>query len=164
MLFRKDPFYEGSWYGNDTLWRVILDLATILFYIKPDGTYSDEVQKKAIYIIDGIVAGAKEGPLKPSNHKLGLLAAGTNPLLLDLICAKLIGYDYQKIPTLCQGLRHNLFSLDEQTVNDESININGNTFKLKDISPIGFLQPAFGWENHIELKLNALINESKPAK
>ena len=38
-----DSNYEGSWCGNDTVWRMCLDLQRILHYGLPDGWLSDKV-------------------------------------------------------------------------------------------------------------------------
>jgi len=151
LVYRKDPFFEGSWYGNDTLWRVILDLAIILFHLKPDGQIGDDVQRQILYVVDGIVAGEKDGPLRPSNKKLGVLAAGDNPLFLDVACARIIGFDYTKIPSLYQGLVHGLFGLDTERVIDEKLYMNSKLITLKALNPVSALVPACGWIDHIEL-------------
>jgi uncharacterized protein (DUF362 family) len=53
-----------------------------------------------ISIIDGIVGMEGNGPLfgKPVQH--GLLAAGSDPLAVDIICAQLMGFSIDKIPYL----------------------------------------------------------------
>ena len=57
---------EGSWSGNDTVWRMSLDLSRILIYGRVDGTMSDTPQRTVLHICDGIIAGQGNGPLTPS--------------------------------------------------------------------------------------------------
>jgi uncharacterized protein (DUF362 family) len=54
---------DGSWEGNDTLWRTILDLNRILFFADREGRLRGEPQRRYLAIVDGIVAGEGEGPL-----------------------------------------------------------------------------------------------------
>lgn len=96
--------FEGSWYGNTTVWRTILDINQILFYSDKEGNICDRKQRKLLYVVDGVIAGEGEGPLEPTDRKLGLIAAGENPLTIDLVIAKLIGFDYKKIPSLFQAV------------------------------------------------------------
>jgi hypothetical protein len=65
-----DPFFEGSWHGNDTLWRTVLDLNRLLVYANKDGKMTEAPQRKCMTIVDAIVAGEmfihlmKEFPIK----------------------------------------------------------------------------------------------------
>lgn len=95
----KDPYFEGSWYGNDTIPRTIVDVNKIAFYADKNGVLKDKVQRKMFIIVDGIIVGEKEGPLEPSPKKCGLLVGGYNPVAVDLVCSRIIGFDYEKIPT-----------------------------------------------------------------
>ena len=44
-ITRKDRFLEGSWYGNDTIWRTVLDINKIILYADKKGTLKDKKQK-----------------------------------------------------------------------------------------------------------------------
>jgi len=51
---------SGNWYGNDTVWRMILDLNKVLFYANYDGTIREDNwinTKNYIGIVDAILAG-----------------------------------------------------------------------------------------------------------
>lgn len=50
---------EGSWYGNDTLWRTIIDLNNIVFFGDKEGVMHDTPQRKYLIVVDGIVSGEK---------------------------------------------------------------------------------------------------------
>ena len=89
---------EGSWSGNDTIWRTCLDLNRILLYGRIDGTLADEAQREVISIVDAVIAGQGDGPLAPQPHPLGLLIAGASSPAVDWVGAHLLGYDPQRIP------------------------------------------------------------------
>jgi len=89
---------EGSWFGNDTVWRMALDLNRILLYGKPDGTMADHAQRRLIHIVDAIVAGQGDGPLAPQPLHLGLLLAAENATAVDWVGAGLLGYSQKLVP------------------------------------------------------------------
>jgi uncharacterized protein (DUF362 family) len=89
---------EGSWLGNDTVWRMTLDLNRILLYGRGDGTMADDVQRQVIHIVDAVVAGQGDGPLASQPLQLGLLLAGNNAAVVDWVGAGLLGYDPMRIP------------------------------------------------------------------
>ena len=64
--------FEGSWSGNDTIWRTRPDLNRILIYGRADGTMADVPQRRVIHLVDGIVAGHGDGPLAPQALPLGV--------------------------------------------------------------------------------------------
>ena len=89
---------EGAWSGNGTIWRTCLDLNRVLLYGRPDGTLSDEVQRRVLHIADAIVAGHGDGPLRPQPLPLGVIVAGNNAAAVDWVSAHLLGYDPDRIP------------------------------------------------------------------
>jgi hypothetical protein len=46
------------------------------------------------------VAGEGDGPLAPNDVPLGVIVAGTDPLAVDLVAVRLMGFDEQLIPKL----------------------------------------------------------------
>ncbi|HEY7544322.1 MAG TPA: DUF362 domain-containing protein, partial [Blastocatellia bacterium] len=89
---------EGSWSGNDTIWRTGLDLNRVLLYGRKDASLADEPQRRVIHIVDAIVAGQGDGPLSPQPLDLGLIFAGSNAAAVDWTGALLLGYDPGRIP------------------------------------------------------------------
>jgi uncharacterized protein (DUF362 family) len=87
----------GSWAGNETIWRTILDLNHILYF-------SENSPRKTITIVDGIVAGEGQGPLKPRPKSVGILIAGENPAYIDAVIAKFLGYNISRIPTVYNAI------------------------------------------------------------
>ena len=97
---KKDPTvqFEGSWFGNDTIWRTCLDLNRALLYADRTGQMRDAPQREEISIADAIVAGQGEGPLDPSPLETGAVFAARNPAVGDRLGALLLGFDPAKIP------------------------------------------------------------------
>jgi uncharacterized protein (DUF362 family) len=89
---------EGSWSGNDTIWRTCLDLNRILLYGRTDATLGCEPQRRVIHIVDAVIAGQGDGPLAPEPLALGLLLAGENAAAVDWVSAQLLGYAPERIP------------------------------------------------------------------
>jgi hypothetical protein len=89
---------EGSWSGNDTIWRTCLDLNRILLYGRTDGSLADEPQRRVLTVVDAIVAGQGDGPLAPQPAPMGVLLAGANSAAVDYVGAQLLGYDPALIP------------------------------------------------------------------
>ena len=158
--FRANQVFEGSWYGNNTLWRMILDITNILFYANLNGEIKPEPVRKVFYIIDGIIGGDKEGPLKPDNKFAGIIAGGWNPVLLDISCASLIGFDYKKITTIVKSLENKLLGFGSGDLEKSTIIFNNNSIKAEEIQPVVHFTPSKGWKNHIEA-VNLSDNNNK---
>ncbi len=91
---------EGSWSGNDTIWRTCLDLNRILLYGKADRSLGNEPARRVIHIVDAVVAGQGDGPLSPQPLDMGLILAGENAAALDWVGARLLGYWPERIPII----------------------------------------------------------------
>jgi uncharacterized protein (DUF362 family) len=89
---------EGSWSGNDTIWRTCLDLNRILLYGRPDGTLADAPQRTVLNVVDAVIAGHGDGPLAPRPLPLGLLLAGSSSTAVDWVAAAALGYEPRRIP------------------------------------------------------------------
>ncbi len=97
---------EGSWYGNDTLWRMILDLNTVLFYAGRSGLIESTPQRKYLALVDAVVAGEGDGPLHPEPVRAGAFLAGFNPLAVDAAAAALCGLRPSAIPMIANGFKY----------------------------------------------------------
>jgi uncharacterized protein (DUF362 family) len=91
---------EGSWSGNDTIWRTCLDLNRILLYGRADATLAHQIQRRVVHVVDAIVAGQGDGPLAPQPLPLGLVFGGNNAAAVDWVGARLLGYDPSRIPVV----------------------------------------------------------------
>ncbi len=94
------PVDAGNWYGNDTCWRMTVDLNTILFFADAEGQIQPTPQRRYWSVVDGIIGGDLGGPLAPDPVPSGLVVTGGNPLAVDCAVARLMGFDWRKIPQL----------------------------------------------------------------
>jgi uncharacterized protein (DUF362 family) len=147
---------SGNWYGNDTTWRMVLDLNKLLFYGDARGALSDRMNpKKYLTIVDGIIGGEGTGPLAPNPRPCGLLIGGINPVAVDCACATLMGFDIGKIPKLRNAFSMNALPLVDFSQQDIEVRSNRGEFNrpLKQIrkEDVIHFEPHFGWRGHIEL-------------
>ncbi|WP_050436296.1 DUF362 domain-containing protein [Chondromyces crocatus] len=92
-LDARPKIIDGSWEGNRTLWRTILDLNRILLFADRAGKLRDAPQRRYLSIVDGVVAGEGEGPLGATPVEAGLLVGGTHPALVDAVATRCMGLD-----------------------------------------------------------------------
>lgn len=146
---------NGNWYGNDTLWRPILDLNYLLFHYDNNGQKSNFKVRKYICITDGIVAGEGDGPVDPQPRKLGLLALSENPVINDVCLSKIMGFDWTKIPQLKHSVKlqdYFEFNGDCKSIKILQCDSVSEPFRIdfQDLPSFNFLPPP-GWIGHIEL-------------
>ncbi|MGE4585221.1 MAG: DUF362 domain-containing protein [Sphaerochaeta sp.] len=160
---QSDVVRNGSWHGNDTIWRATLDLNKILLYADKAGKMQNTPQRKYFALIDGIIGGEAKGPMEPDPKKSGVLIAGANPVYVDAVAATLMGFDYRKIPTIEKAYSAKTYPLT--FINSEGIEIVSNNkgwekligaFTYTDTMQF---KPHFGWLGNIELLHN--INENE---
>jgi uncharacterized protein (DUF362 family) len=94
----------GAWHGNDTAWRMALDLTRIVLCADSVGRIHPAPVRRFVGVVDGIIGGEGEGPLAPRARPCGTIVAGTNPLYLDGVATRIMGFDPYKIPMLSNGL------------------------------------------------------------
>ncbi len=155
---------SGNWWGNDTLWRMILDLNRILLYARPDGTLATSVQREAVSLVDGIVGGDSKGPEAPDRVDSGIIVAGTDFVAVDIVATTLMGLDYRKVPHLAHALDPHPLPLTR--INVERLEVESNVPEwnrnLWEIDPETMFRfrPHFGWTGHLE-RTQALTSEAK---
>ncbi|WP_428378269.1 DUF362 domain-containing protein [Olsenella sp. Marseille-QA0557] len=142
---------NGSWYGNDTIWRTILDLNKILFYGDTKGNIGEAVARRYVAIVDGVVAGEGEGPLEPDRVEAGILICGNNPVAIDVIASKLIGFDYEKVPSIAKAFDIQELPLIDGRANSLRCSINGGPYvEIGEVPAMFRFVPPSGWTGHIE--------------
>jgi uncharacterized protein (DUF362 family) len=157
MAFGKvvgaDNNYEGSWHGNDTVWRMSLDLQRVLHYGRADGTLADHVQRTVLTVTDAIIAGQGDGPLAPTPSKLGIMTLGVNTAAVEWVHALLMGLDPQRIPLTREAFVPHRYPLTHFSPNDISIRVDGQPVAASKIFAqhgYAFRAPS-GWQGHCEL-------------
>ncbi len=137
---------DGDWYGNDTLWRSLIDLNKIMFYADKNGILQNVPQRKILSIIDGVIGGEGYGPMYTGDKKSGVLAGGMDSVAVDTVCTRLMGFDHQKIPTIKNTAFLKEYKLG--TANLSNIEVCSNCAKWDDIN-LAF-EPPYDWKGHIE--------------
>lgn len=101
-----DTYREGSWHGNDTIWRTIMDLNKIVFFADKDGAMRDEPQRRMVVLCDMVTVGQGEGPLLPEPGEWHMLAFCDDPCVHDVAMARMMGTDPSIITTVGRALAY----------------------------------------------------------
>ena len=145
---------SGNWYGNDTTWRMVIDLNRILMYADNNGHLQDNPARRIFCIVDGIVGGEGNGPLDPTPKPAGVVLAGANPVAVDLVCARLMGFDYERLPMLSKAMAKHLLPISISE-HDQIICKSGDPLfdrLLIDLGRVSLdFKPHFGWQKYVEL-------------
>ena len=146
---------SGNWFGNDTIWRMCLDLHKIVFYGNPDGSLRPsgrENRKRHYVLVDGVVAGQGRGPMNPDPVPAGVVMFGTHPPSVDAACAYLMGFDPDKIPIVSRAFQCRSLLLSDHAWSDVVLRSNVADWNqaLAEISNTFHFEPHFGWKGNIE--------------
>lgn len=151
---------SGNWHGNDTAWRMVLDLNKVLFYFNGCGDRRKS-PLRYLTVVDGILAGDGNGPMAPDPFAAGLIVAGFNPVAVDSVCALVMGFDDSKIPLLSGAW--NVTKLPLATSPRKFVlctsNVDDWNGSLEDLSAAPHLgmKPHFGWCGMIERASNPVL-------
>lgn len=151
-LCGHDTNLEGSWYGNDTIWRTTLDLQRVLRYGCRDGRLASTPQRQVITITDAIIAGEGEGPLAPTPVPLGMLTLGANPAAVEWVHALLMGFDPARIPSTREAFRPHRLPLADFLPHDLDVHVDGVAIDPTEL-PLLYGRPFCppqGWRGHCE--------------
>jgi hypothetical protein len=153
-----DSNLDGSWHGNDTVWRTVLDLNRIVQYGTSSGALADAPQRIVISLCDAIIGGEGEGPLEPDPVPSGFLSASLNSALLDWANAKLMGLDPMRIPLLKGARSRFRWALVRHPEEDVTVFTAHGEAMLSDlVPPLGhYFKPPNGWRGHCEAQAGAL--------
>ncbi len=151
IAVRSGKILAGAWYGNDTAWRMALDIARVVTYGDADGRLHTEPQRKHIGLVDGIVGGEGDGPLDPRPVPSGTLIFSDDLVLGDRACCAVMGIDPEKIPLVREGASLRSFPIAKGASDQVPIYINGSRSTLAQLSALcrrPFLCPR-GWRRHL---------------
>lgn len=153
------PGVEGSWYGNDTVWRMSLDLQRLLVHGRPDGTLDDAPQRTILSITDAVIAGQGEGPLAPDPCPLGVITLGANPAAVEWVHAELMGLDPARIPIVARAF--DVFRFPIATCRPEEVRVRcGALILTPQEAGEAFgrrFTPPQGWRGHCERALEEAV-------
>ena len=140
----------GNWAGNDTCWRMALDLNRCLLYGNRDGSWKPAAQpKRYLAIVDGIIAGDGDGPLAPDPVEAGVLIGGTNPAAVDACVSRLMGFQIEDLPMVQHAFGDHPLPIADAPLHDLYVDDcrTGKTLRLEAVNPVvsGGFKPHFGW-------------------
>jgi len=148
---------SGNWYGNNTTWRMVLDLNRCLLFGQDDGSLRRDNPKRYYSVVDGIVGMEGSGPMQGDPVDSGVVLIGTDPVAVDAVAATVMGLDWHRIPMIREAFA--LISLPITQLRPEDIVVvsdvpewNGSLSRLEGLMLLDF-QPHFGWAGHIERKV-----------
>ena len=114
----KDKFKKvkkrGAWSGNDTIWRMVVDLYTLL----------EQGPNRRFSIIDGILGGEGDGPFCPKPNDSKVLLMGNDFLETDIVASRLMGFNVEKIPYLYHYLSSGKINKDKIEIKSDHIDID----------------------------------------
>ncbi len=149
----KDKYLLGSWQGNDTIWRTVLDLYYILLYSDKSGILQESKQRRIFNIGDMIISGERNGPVSPEPKHIGAILTGFDAAIFDRVVCELMGFDYNKIPTVLNSLQDK--KICSEDIKTFRCNSNNAMLDEKSIDDIQFprawrFKPYDSWKGHIE--------------
>lgn len=146
----------GSWYGNDTLWRTVLDInRAFLYFNRKEQCITTELSRDVQYlaILDGLVAGQKESPLAPTPLPSGVMMAACNPLAMDAVATAMMGFDIKKLQQITEGFCLKSLPLANFCVEAIEISSSINIQSIEEIYRkkvyVPFV-PSKGFKGHLE--------------
>ena len=144
---------EGSWHGNDTVWRMALDLQRILRFGRADGTLGDTQQRVVVTLTDAIIAGEGEGPLSPTPAPLGVLTFAANPVAAEYVHALLMHFDPAAIPLIRNAWLIDRYPLVAFAPSDIRVFVNGTETSRRVVvaNYARSFRPPQGWAGACEL-------------
>ena len=147
---------SGNWYGNDTTWRMALDLNRCLLFGNKDGTIRTSDPKRYYCLIDGIIGMDGMGPMQGDPVDSGVVVGGTDPVTVDMVAARVMGFDWRKLAIVREA--YNLKTMPITTWRPEDVNVssdveqwNGRFLEIESEKFLSF-RPHFGWKGKIEFR------------
>jgi len=150
------PVSEGAWWGNNTAWRMALDLVRIATYASPDGEMGTTPRRRQLVLIDGILGGEGEGPAEPTAVPSGFLQFGDNLVAVDYLNALLMGFDPEKIPLVREAFHVSQYPILNRGLTEEAIIHNGHPTTIEELLQIERhpFEPPMGWKGKMEAAIN----------
>lgn len=148
----QPKFTYGNWHGNDTAWRMTLDLNRALLFANSQGQLQAAPARKYFSVIDGIIGGEGEGPLHPDAYAAGVIVAGFNPVAVDWTATRLMGFNPAAISLYKNALAQMSEFLAEFTVEKIAVKSNVAAWQkvLQNDENIFHFRAAAGWQGKIE--------------
>lgn len=150
-----DKYRVGSWYGNDTIWRTVVDLNNIMLHANKQGIMCKSQQRRIISIGDMIIGGEKEGPVGPTPKPLGIILFADNNLVFDRVVCEIMGFDDQTFKCFHDSRALSVYGWEEKNLNRCIVRSNIDDIDQKEIQQMSVpnewhFEPHSCWKGHIE--------------
>ena len=147
----KEVVRSGNWHGNNTAWRMIIDLHKCFFYFDGSGRRREQ-PLRYLTVVDGIIGGDGDGPMSCDPVPSGVILAGTHPVAVDCVAAQLMGFNWRKTRLLndaftLERLPITGFQPGEITVASNEPAWTGPFEKMQQCYEF---RCHFGWAGHLE--------------
>lgn len=146
-------FAYGNWHGNDTAWRMVLDLNRITLCADREGSVGPQPARRYFSVIDGVVGGEGEGPLHPDAYASGVVLAGCNPVAVDWTATRLMGFDPAEIALYANALKQMRSWVPDFAIEHFHVRSNVQDWEriLESKDVIMRFRAPEGWRGEIEL-------------
>lgn len=144
----------GNWYGNDSAWRMSVDLLKLFLFADKNGKLQKTPQRKVFSIIDGIIGGENKGPLEPDPVESKILIASENMLAADIVGTRLMGFNPLKIKMFTTLMNETKRDFGVKKLSDIEVNSTDNKFEnclVESDNKFFNYAPYPGWIGHIEI-------------
>lgn len=145
---------NGNWEGNDTCWRMAVDLNRALLYADASGRLDPSRRKPYLCIVDGMLGGEGNGPLESTAVESNVIVVGEWPADVDAVAARLMGFPIDRLPIVSRAFdphRYPIASgpLDAVVCHDDR---TGVQVAVDAIAPaLGRpFRPHYGWPSLVE--------------
>jgi uncharacterized protein (DUF362 family) len=124
---------RGAWPGNDTIWRMVVDLYNAF----------RKKERKYLSIVDGVIAGEGKGPFCPRRKDAGVIVAGEDLACVDIVTTRLMGF-------LPERIKYLNYIIESSVVNVKEIRVatdmwNSDNFFESNSAYLNFIAPE-KWE------------------
>ena len=149
----RPAFTYGNWHGNDTAWRMVLDLHRVLLFADAQGRLQERPVRRYFSVVDGVIGGDGEGPLHPDATPSGVVLAGFNALAVDWVATRLMGFDPARIPLYANALEQMREWVSDFTVGRIHVlsNIAQWEHILQSQDVVFSFRPPAGWRGKVEI-------------
>lgn len=145
---------SGNWFGNNTTWRMVLDLNRCLLFGKSDGSLRSSSPKRYYSVVDGLIGMEGMGPMQGDPVDSNVVIIGTDPVAVDVVASRVMGFDWRKIPMIREAFGLRTLPITDLQPSDILVRSDIPEWNgmFDDIESHKFLsfRAHFGWTGHIE--------------
>jgi uncharacterized protein (DUF362 family) len=152
---------SGNWHGNNTAWRMIIDLHKCFFYFDGSGRRREQ-PLRYLTVVDGIIGGDGDGPMSCDPVASGVILAGTHPVAVDCVAAQLMGFNWRKTRLLADAFALERLPITGFAPQDITVSSNEPSWcgPFEQMQQCYEFRCHFGWAGHLESDQRLAKSES----